>query len=90
MAWPERQTPTDLAPAYTPIDAPMARWPWCTSYIDPPPPDWDAVLREARAWNWAAAELVRIVAEVAEPEPTVVIGRPSAEVLAQIQSAVAA
>jgi len=93
VAWPERQAPTDLAPAYAPIDAPTAHWPWHTGYIDTPPPDWDAIVREARAWNWAVAELARIrevCRQYDELALSVHIGRPPAEVLAQIRSAVAA
>ena len=51
IAWPARLTPTDLAEVYG------------ADYTYTPPPDWDEVLREARAWNWAVAQLAEIVAE---------------------------
>jgi hypothetical protein len=66
--WPARQAESDVAGAYAPIDSPAAQWPWETGYAPALDRhiayDWDEVVREAVAWNWAVETLGQIYVDV--------------------------
>ena len=66
VAWPARQSPSDVAAAYQPLHSPEAQWPWRTGYVIPP--DWDAIVADARVYTRARVELARICAVLSQYE----------------------